>query len=457
MENGAYLISTVLTLMVVSYVGINSSKKVKNSKDFSIGGRNFSSTKVAASIIGTLVGGASTIGTAQAAFVSGANGMWFTLGASLGCLFLGLFLAKPLRDANIYTVPEYMIKYYGNTARTASSIISSIAIFVHITGQVLAAVAIFTTLFLIGETVAVFITVLLIISYIFFGGFLGSSLVGSIKTVLLYLTLSISAFIVLKGFNGFGGLVATFPRDPWFNLFSEGVSTALAQGFALVIGVCSTQTYLQAIFSGRTAQESRKGAFLSALLIPPIGVMSTLIGLFMRANYPEIISKQALPLFVINYLNPAIGGVVIGTLIISVVATGAGLTLGISTMFSRDIYKTLINKNATDKQELLSLRLAVLGVLLLTTLLVLFNLDSLILQWSFLSMTLRGTVVFMPLVTILILKDKTPRKAGLISMIVAPLVTILLSVLKLTTIDPLYVGMSISTLIIAGYYLIHRK
>ncbi|MBV1758992.1 MAG: hypothetical protein KMY55_14270, partial [Dethiosulfatibacter sp.] len=117
MENGAYLISTVLTLMVVSYVGINSSKKIKNSKDFSIGGRNFSSSKVAASIIGTLVGGASTIGTAQAAFVSGANGMWFTLGASLGCLFLGLFLARPLREANIYSGTVYILASLNGLAR----------------------------------------------------------------------------------------------------------------------------------------------------------------------------------------------------------------------------------------------------------------------------------------------------------------------------------------------------
>ncbi|MDP3385867.1 MAG: hypothetical protein Q8S24_01430, partial [Eubacteriales bacterium] len=80
--------------------------------------------------------------------------------------------------------------------------------------------------------------------------------------------------------------------------------------------------------------------------------------------------------------------------------------------------------------------------------------DSLILQWAFLSMTLRGTVVFMPLIAILILKEKTPRQAGLISMIVAPTVTILLSVLKLTSIDPLYIGMGISTLIIVGCYLI---
>jgi len=456
LENGAYLISTIITLVVVSYLGIHASKKVKNSQDFSLGGRSFSTSKVAASIIGTLVGGASTIGTAQAAFVSGANGMWFTLGASLGCLFLGLFLAKPLRDADIYTVPEFMITYYGAQARTASSVISSLAIFVHITGQVLAAVAIFTSLFFIGETAAVIITVLLIISYIFFGGFLGSSIVGLVKTILLYATLSFSAWVALRGFGGVGGVTATFPRDPWFNLFSEGTFTALAQGFSLVVGVCSTQTYLQAIFSGRSSRESRRGAFLAALLIPPIGVLSTLVGLFMRANYPDIMSKQALPLFVINHLNPAIGGIVIGTLIVSVVATGAGLTLGISTMFSRDIYKTLIHKEATDKQELLSLRMSVLVVLGLTTLMVLFNLDSLILQWSFLSMTLRGTVVFMPLLAILIWKDQTPKSAGLIAMILAPTITILLNVLGFTAVDPLYIGMGISAMVFAVCYLFKK-
>jgi SSS family solute:Na+ symporter len=457
MQNGSYLISTLITLIIVSIMGINASKNVKNSTDFAIGGRNFSSRKVAASIIGTLVGGASTIGTAQAAFVSGFNGMWFTLGASMGCLFLGLFLARPLREANIFTVPEFMIKFYGNRSRMTSSIISSMAIFVHITGQVLASVAIFTSLFNIGENLAVFITMMLIVSYIFFGGFLGSSVVGSIKTVLLYATLSISAYVVLKEFGGADNFVAAYPKDPWFNIFSEGMFSGLAQGFALVVGVCSTQTYLQAIFSGRTAGESQKGAFMSALLIPPIGLICTMIGMFMHNMHPEIISKQALPLFVINYLNPIIGGIVIGTLIISVVATGAGLTLGISTMISRDIYKTVINVRANSKQELLSLRISVLGILFVTSFMVVFNLDSLILKWAFLSMTLRGTVVFMPLIVAVIMKERTPYKAGLLSMIIAPAVTIGLSITDAVDIDPLYIGMGTSLVIFIVFIIFDRK
>lgn len=457
MENQAYLISTVLTLAIVSFLGIRSNKKVRSSSDFVLGGRSFSSLNVSAVIVGTLVGGASTIGTAQAAYVSGFNGMWFTIGASLGCIVLGAFFAKPLRDAEISTIPEFMAKYYGFKAKIASSLISSIAIFIHITGQILSAVAIFTSLFMIGENLAVGITMFLIISYIFFGGFLGSSIVGNIKTILLYITLAFSSFIVLQSFSGLSGFIGYFPFEPWFNIFSEGIASGLGQGFSLVVGVCSTQTYLQAIFSGKTYKESVKGAYIAALLIPPIGLMSTIIGMFMRVNHPFIDSKQALPLFIIDYLNPVIGGIVIGTLIISVVATGAGLTLGISTILSRDIYSSFINKNPDDKNQMLSIRVSVLGVLSLTALMVLFNMDSLILKWAFLSMALRGTVIFIPLLGIIILKDKVPKKAGLYSMIISPTLAIISALFSFIKIEPLYVGMGSSFIIIICFYIFGLK
>lgn len=453
MENQAYLISTIFTLAIVSFLGIRSNKNVKSSSDFVLGGRSFSSLNVSAVIVGTLVGGASTIGTAQAAYVSGFNGMWFTLGASLGCIFLGTFLAKPLRDAEISTIPEFIERYYGFKAKIASSLISSVAIFVHITGQILSSVAIFTSLFSIGENLSVVVTMILIISYIFFGGFLGSSIVGNIKTILLYLTLILSSIIVLQRFSGIVGFIDYFPFEPWFNIFSDGIFSGLGQGFSLVVGVCSTQTYLQAIFSGKTYKESVKGAYIAALLIPPIGLMSTIIGMFMRVNHPFIDSKQALPLFILEYLNPLIGGIVIGTLIISVVATGAGLTLGISTMFSRDIYISIINKNPNDKSQMLSIRVSVIGVLALTTLMVLFNMDSLILKWAFLSMALRGTVIFIPLLGIIILKDKVPKKAGLYSMTISPLLAIVFGVFGFVNIDPLYIGMGSSFIIITLFYI----
>ncbi len=44
-------------------------------------------------IVGTLVGGASTVGTAELAFNHGFSALWFTLGGGIGCLIMGaLFL-----------------------------------------------------------------------------------------------------------------------------------------------------------------------------------------------------------------------------------------------------------------------------------------------------------------------------------------------------------------------------
>lgn len=441
--------STITTLIIVSYLGFLSTKKVKSSQDFAVGCRKLKSHQVAGSIIGTLVGGASTIGTAQLAYQKGINAMWFTLGASIACIFLGMFIAGPLRRAEVDTVPQFLSRSYGKHAGVAASIITSFAIFIHITGQVLSSVAILTSMFDIGSMLAIFITIGIIISFIFFGGFLGASLVGMVKTLLLYLTLTISGIITINYFNGVNGLINAFPREPWFNLFSDGIYAGLAMGFSMVVGVSSTQTYLQAMFAGKNEKESRKGAYFSALLIPPVGLICTLIGLYMKSTDSNIVPGEALPTFILKHLNPWIGGITIATLIISVIGTGAGLTLGISTMINRDIYTKFINPKADDKKQLFVLRLSVFSVSTLAMFLVFTNLDSLILKWGFLSMTLRGTTIFVPLIGAIYFKDKISPKAGLISIIAAPIISVLWEVLNIADIDCLYVGIVSSVVLLS--------
>ncbi|WP_411681560.1 sodium:solute symporter family protein [Clostridium thailandense] len=436
--------STLITLLIVSYLGFVSSKNVKSSKDFAVGNRQLSKEKVAGSLIATIVGGASTIGTSELAFQQGVNAMWFTLGSSIACIFLGALLAGPLRRAEVDTIPQFLSRSYGVYAGFAASIFTSIAIFIHITGQVLSSTAILTSMFHVTVNIAVVITMVLIISYIFFGGFLGTSIIGIAKTLLLYLTLAISGVITYKCFHGIQGFTVAFPREPWFDLFSGGISEGLAMGFSLVVGVASTQTYLQALFAGKDERESRNGAFLSALLIPPIGLISTFIGMYMKTSNPNLTPSQALPTFILTYLNPWIGGIAIAALIVSVIGTGAGLTLGISTMINRDIYLRFINPKADDKKQLMVLRLSVFALCAVAMLMVFTNLNTLILKWSFLSMALRGTTIFFPLIAAIYYKDKINKMAGLVSIIAAPVAAIIWELFGVKTIDPLYIGLATS-------------
>lgn len=68
------------------------------------------------------------------------------------------------------------------------------------------------------------------------------------------------------------------------HLFARGVLQDAGSGLSLLLGVLSTQTYAQAIWSARSDNAARKGALLSAFLMPVVGLACIGIGLFMRGH-----------------------------------------------------------------------------------------------------------------------------------------------------------------------------
>lgn len=439
-----HVMSIVLTLLLVTCVGIYSMRKIKNAADFSVGGRNISTSLVAGIILGTLLGGSSTIATSQMAFTYGLSAWWFTLGSGIACIILGVFMAHPLRQSQKVTGPSFLAEVYGEKAGLWASIFSSVGIFLNIIGQILACVPLLTVIFKISFLEAALIAVLLVILYVIFGGVWGTGIVGELKSILIYLSLivaGVTAYYLIGGISGFKDSLVEFP---YFSFFPQGVSKNLAGVFAVVVGIVSTQTYLQAIFSGKTIRDSRNGAIIAGLLMPPIGLFSVLVGMFMRVNFPNINPSDALPFFVIEYLPDWIGGIILATLLIASVGTGAGLVLGVSTMITEDIYKKVFNPRASDKNILIISRITIIIVTGLTLIFVSGNMNSLILKWSFLSMGLRGATMCLPLLAAIFFKDYIKPEAGVLAVFLAPLVTLILSILKVQFIDPLYVGLLVS-------------
>ena len=358
----AHTAAIVCTLILVSLVGVYSIRRVQSSSDFAVGGRSAGTPLIVGTIVGTLVGGGSTIGTAQLAFNYGLSAWWFTLGGGIACIILGLFLAKPLRESKVSTGPEFIAGIYGDQARTMSSIFSSVGIFLSIISQVLAAVALLTSMSNVAPFMATVITITLIVFYVVFGGVWGTGFVGMLKTILVYISMLAAGWLACQMAGGISGFQAGFPSYPWFNMFGRGYSTDLAAGFSLVVGVLSKQTYLQAVFSGKDARTSRRGAVMAGLITIPIGLAGVMVGLYMRLHYPHINAGEALPLFILYYLPHWLGGIVLATLLLSVIGTGAGLVLGISTMLSQDIYKKLIAPDTSDKNVLLISRMIIVAV-----------------------------------------------------------------------------------------------
>lgn len=106
---------------------IFSARNVKSADGFSLVGRAASTPLVAGGIVGVIIGGGATVGTAQLAYQAGLCAWSYSLGAGLGFLVQGIFYARKLRSTNLETVPEFFGLHYGKYAAPVISVCGTLS------------------------------------------------------------------------------------------------------------------------------------------------------------------------------------------------------------------------------------------------------------------------------------------------------------------------------------------
>ena len=150
-------------------------------------------------------------------------------------------------------------------------------------------------------------------------------------------------------------------------------------------------------------------------------------------------------------MPPVLAGVILGTLFIAVVGTGAGLALGISSILNNDIVKRVTHKFDDPRKESWLSKVWIVAVLALACCMSTGSLGDTILQFAFMSMGLRGAVVFLPLCAALWLPGRIDRKFAMASIIIAPICVLLFGTVfnSLISFDSLFIGI-LASLIIMG-------
>ncbi|MCB4204690.1 hypothetical protein LF845_06915 [Deferribacterales bacterium Es71-Z0220] len=395
----------VIFTIILSLQVFSSKHKANNSNDFMLAGRNLSYFGVAGVIIGTLVGGASTIGTVQMAYYYGIAGVIFTLGSGIACFILGLFFTNKLYDNKITTVTEFIGNYFGDRFKKISSFFSTLGIYIHIIAQIIASGAIVSFFFNTNIVIGSFISSLLILTYSVYGGVKGSSVIGKIKIFVIYIVMTVS---FVEAFRHSG--LEIFDKLPkninWFSLFSYGKKKAIFDIVFMIIGVLSTQVYLQAIFSAKSKKDAILGSLLSAVLIPPIGFLGVYVGMYVRANgFATQSGAEVLPYFISTHFPSVFSSIILSFILFIILGTASGLVVGVTT----NIFKDFLSK-FNFKNEINVIRLVNTIVVFTSFLIVLLGMQSKILKWSYLSMGIRGSIIFLPLLSILYFGHKIDFK-----------------------------------------------
>ena len=489
-----------LVVGLILTVGLLSGRRVKDSSDFLSGSGKAGTFLVAGAIMGSLVGSQSTMGTAQLSFQFGFSGWWFTLGCCFGCLALGLVYTRKLRQSGCITELAIVTKEYGPASGTLSSVLCSVGIFISVFSQVIACAGLLSTLFPGTPLWAgALLSALLMGLYVIFGGAWGAGMGGFVKLLLLCGVSLMGLCFILYWSHGPKGLWnslndlltgtalgmirqeasgipnisnATVLKSQFMSLTARGVAKDLSSGVSLLLGVLCTQSYAQAIWSGKSDRAARNGALISAFAAPFIGLCGVAIGIFMRSHYMLRVEAEALatagkvlpelpilestirtmPTFALDHFPPLVAGIILGTLLITAVSGGAGLSFGMATILTRDILKRFSHRWDDPKRELLAVRTCIAGILLASVAVTVSLPDSLINDFGFLSMGFRACVLFLPMTAALWLPGRVDGRYILLSMILSPSADILSKVLSLPG-DPLLYGMAVSLLVcLAGYF-----
>ena len=257
-----------------------------------------------------------------------------------------------------------------------------------------------------------------------------------------------------------------YVQERYNNLLARGAAKDIGSCLSVILGVLATQSYAQGIWAAKTDSAARKGALISAVLTIPIGAACVLIGLYMRGHYvtaeemetlvaggatlPDNIgvmatTAQAFPLFITHKMPEFLGGIVLGTLLITIIIGGSGLTLGSSTILVRDVFMK-INPSLSDSSKNLKVsRLTIIGILLMSVFVAATFSGSFINDLGFLSMGLRATAVFMPLTLALFFPKRFNYKWILASIILGTVTLIIVQFMRLP-VDGIFVGLGVSVI-----------
>ena len=439
------LCGALSVILLVVVVGVSSGRKIKSAADFETGSSSSGCGMVSGMIIGTMVGGSATIGTAQLAFHYGLSAWWYTLSCGLGCLAFSVFFAKPFRHTKATTFVGILSGEYGVAVDVCTSIVYVLSTLLSIVGQLISATAIMP--FIIPGTnvfVSLILTAILMSVYVVFGGAIGAGEIGKVKTILLYIASISGAIIVLKT-TGIHTLWNTLDRGRYFDLMALGTGKEMSKAIAVIMGIVTSQSYMQAIRMGRSDKVAQKSELISACMVPPIGACAILVGMFMRVHHPELEqAKSAFPQFAVMYMPDWLGGIVMGTLLLAVIGSGASMLLGTSVSITKDIIQPLFPWARREKNTVFVTRMSIIAILLVGCLLSTGILGDVILTFGNMAIGLRAAAVFFPMICALWLPDRINKKWILAAIVLGPVTVLIFTIWPVLPLDALFAGAFIS-------------
>lgn len=392
----AILVAFACYLLMMIVIGGVYMKKTNNTADYFLGGRGLSGWVAALSAQASDMSGWLLMGLPGAVYALGTGEAWIAIGLFLGTVFNWIVISGRLRSYTIrannsLTLPEFFENRFEDKKRIlllVSSIVIAVFFLVYTASALAAGGKLFTSVFGIDYHVALAIGAFVILVYTFMGGFMAVCVTDFIQGMLMLvglLIVPILAYVILGGTN----IIPTLEQsgvaggvDSYLNVFHDNgkpltfvqILSQLAWGF----GYMGMPHILVRFMAVKDTKELKKSRVIAIVWVALSLGMAVLIGVIGRAYlYPTLLGTEGagsaenvfiemiIKIFTEDFRLAFVGGVFLCGILAAIMSTADSQLLVTASAVSKDIYKGIVKKDASDDKVLQISRVTVVVVALL--------------------------------------------------------------------------------------------
>jgi len=442
----------LLYLCINLAIGWWASRRVKNTTDFVMAGRQLPLLVAGSALFATWFGSETILGASSELVTHGLLGVIEDpFGAALCLLLVGAFYARPLYRLNLLTFNDFFRIRFDRRTELISALFMVPSYFGWIAAQLVAMAVVLQAVAGVPFFWGVLLCAGVVVFYTYIGGMWAVSVTDFVQTILIVLGLAILAVQLWGKTGGWEPLREATPPD-FFRFFPEpnwheGMHY-LAAWITIGLGSIPQQDVFQRVMAARSSRTAVGASFLGGLLYLTVGMLPLFIGLCSMVLYPEIRSgdpQLTLPGLVLEHSSLGLQVLFFGALLSAILSTTSGAVLAPATVIGENLIKPRFPW-IKDHQLLLVMRASVVFVAACSVAMALWrsNIYELVAQSSALSLV----SLFVPLTAGLFWK-RASRRGALASMLAGMAMWLLCEGLATDT-PPLIWGGLASTLAVIG-------
>ena len=336
-------------------------KKALNSfEEYSLCGRSLSALFIVFTYLGTWIGGGTIIGLSSSSYLSGVGQYWI-LGIPYitGFLFAFLFITR-IRKIKLHSIGDMLaLRYpdYNGVVRIPVAIGIILRNVTMIGMQFSALSFLITYAFGIDRNLAILITFLIITSYTVLSGLWGVVVTDVFQGLLQTFGLVVLLLLSVKfsgGINAIYEFYHVINKDSFLNLLGANNWMQLLVVYFFTFGIfflMSDQSDWERIYASKTDKTAFWGYLVPLTITLILLLIPAYLGVFQRVLLTgEVNSEYAIYSFIMEMLTPQMAAFILISIFAAIMSSADSFMLATGVVFSNDIVKKFLNKEANDRE-----------------------------------------------------------------------------------------------------------